>query len=259
MVYNGNMENIERPNAPIPTSAPLMTKHFFWMLVAAAVLAVACILAGMLGCLSVGGWHRAKAEVVMVDEYTYTVTFDTPAGQVTATKHSNVVQRDVKDGSTLHFRYKEDDPQVVVPYTDMAVLAICLAVAAVASAWVGLSMWREERKHYKKWARVQQEGTPVEAKVINVYNDYLGLTRRARQHYSRLDCAYINQSGVKQEESGRNDLWLFTSERFATPDSKFEGTVTVYVIPDNPDDYYVDLQSLQVDRVLDENKTADEI
>lgn len=240
------------PIAPIPAPAPLWRRACFWQLTAGVVFLVAAVLVSVLLTAPIGGWRRAQAKVEMIDQYAYSLTFPVENGTHVYVKRSNVPIRDVRDGQTLYFRYRADDPDVVVPYTDAIVLGALLGVAGLLLVAVASSIWHEERKTRARWARVRRDGVPVQATVLNVYNDYTGLTKAARRRYSRLDCAYYPTSpAAQQRESGQASVWLFTSERFYRPVSKFEGNVTVYVVPSAPDDYFVDLTSLTVLEVHD--------
>jgi len=242
------MEETASPRLTLPDPAKWWARGYIWQLIIAGALLIACVLVLVLMTGNVGGWRRAKATVVMPDQYTYYITYDTSMGAYTHVEKRNVPIRDIKDGQTLYFRYRTDSPSTVVPYTDAMVLGILLGVAGLILTAISASMWREDNKRRARWDRVRREGVPVRARVLSVFNDYLGLTARARKRFSRLDCVYYPEAdSASQQESGEADVWLFTSERFLTPEYQFGGNVTVYVIPSAPDDYYVDLTTLEVE------------
>ena len=152
-------------------------------------------------------------------------------------------------------------PSGKVPLSDAVILGVCLLLAALMLTAISLFMWREDRNKCARWAQVKAEGIPVKAQILSVYPDYSAFTRRGRGRMSRLDCTYYPDGAtVTQRASGQAAIWLFTSERFLTPQHQFEGYVTVYVIPSAPDSYYVDLNSLEVTEVHDAPpKTSDDI
>lgn len=153
-------------------------------------------------------------------------------------------------------RYRLDDPSVVQAYGHNAWLGACLLAAGVivaALAGMGLA---DSRKRAKRLRAVAERGVAVEAQVVNVYNDLTGLSKRRRNAFCRLDCYYTPTPDRAVEGDG--GVWIFTSERFANPHHRFTGTVTVYVTPDDPDNYYVDLQSLSV-RNVQEDASPDAI
>ena len=152
-------------------------------------------------------------------------------------------------------------PREGISITESIILGVCLLVASLFLAVISLFMCREDRRKRARWARVQSGGVPVKAQILSVYADYSAFTRRARARLSRLDCTYSpTDPTCVQQASGQAAIWLFTSERFLTPQHKFEGYVTVYVVPSSPDDYYVDLNSLEVTEVQDAPlSTSDDI
>ncbi len=241
---------MQTKSAPIPAERPVYTKPYFWQLALSTLLAALCAVVFVLGVGEIGDLKRAKATVHLVDAYTYELRFDTATGEAVVRKTSRVPVRDFKEGQTLPVRYHATDPTQVEPYVDMIVLGACLAVAAVVLGFIGVFATREDCKRRKRWQDVLAEGVPVAATVISIYPDYVGLTKRARRRYSRLDCAYT----PARAEAAEGSVWLFTSERFLTPEAKFEGNVTVYVVPNRPENYYVDLDSLVIDRVVEAQK-----
>jgi hypothetical protein len=247
------MSTQEAPFAAIiPERKPWWTRIYIWQLAGAAMMAIACVLVLILLVGNVGGWRRAKAPVKMIDANTYTITFDTDSGSYTHTVSRANAIRDLKDGQTFYFRYRTADPTIIESYTESMILGICLGVASLILAALAISMWRDDERHAAGLERVKALGTPVRAEVLSIFPDYMGLTRKSRNRYCRLDCAYCPETeGATQQESGQSRIWLFTSDRFAAPEHKFKGHVTVYVIPNAPDDYYVDLTSLEVEEVLD--------
>ena len=135
---------------------------------------------------------------------------------------------------------------------DAIILGVCLLVSALILGTISISLWREDSRKRKRLAHVAECGVPIKAQILSVYQDYAGFTPRARARFGRLDCVYYPKAQeVAQTESGQSAIWLFTSERFLRPAHKFEGYVTVYVVPSAPDDYYVDLNSLEVTTVQD--------
>lgn len=235
----------------LPPDKPWYLQPYTWQLAVAILATVACVVIMVLGLADVNGWHRAKGKVHLTENEVQ-VSFRTVDGQLVENARLNEPNTGWKEGQIIRIRYRIEGDVVAQTYSGTIVLGVCLAVAGLVIAALGISQLKDEQKRKKRMQHVQEAGRPVEAMVLSVFPDYMGLRKRDRTRYSRLDCAHYPTVKHPQQESGQDAMWIFTSERFLTPSNKFKGKVTVWVVEDNHDDYYVDLTTLQVEEVDDD-------
>ena len=241
LVYDRDMSEHTTNSIALPEE-PWWRRNYIWLAAAAVLLAVLCVLVFLAGVADLGGHVRTQATV---SENLETVQYPLRDGTLQVSESTPVrTRQNLHAGQIIPVRYREDDPATYQPYSEAMILGICLAAAALVAAALAASIGRDDRRKRQRYLRVAADGVPVVADVLNVYPDYTGFTRRSRQMYSRLDCAYLPDAPLMQTESGREDLWLFTSDRFPTPAGDIKGHVTVYVRTDAPDEYYVDLTTL---------------
>lgn len=226
-----------------------------WMYIAAALLALGGILTFVLGVASVAGWQQATATVHLVINSDYiSVSFVTLDGQEVETQLHDF-DTSLADGKTTGIRYRIDDPTKVQLYGTDITLGVCLFVAALMTAILATTYWRDDRKRYKCLASVAQKGQPVQCDVLNVFHDAAAIIGRNKKNRYRLECAYYPETPEAEEKK----IWVFLSDSFLNTKGKFAGHVTTYVNFDNPDEYYVDLSTLTIEESKDASQNEDAI
>lgn len=236
---------MEKPNFDKWIHRPLFARSYLWQALACFALLVCGIVVLVLLTGNVNGWHRAVA-TVSGTENGLVVTYNTAEGTIVDAPLL-YGDRNWQEGRSVWVRYRVDDPNTVQSYRHYIWMGVCLLAAGIIVGLLALLGFGEDRKRTARLQAVAERGQPVEAQVVSVYNDMVGLTRRSRQAYCRLDCYYTPTA--EQAIEGDGGVWIFTSERFANPHQRFTGTVTVYVTLDDPNNYYVDLTTLRVETV----------
>ena len=223
-------------------------RKYVWMYLATCALVVAAVLVLVLGVGNVGGWQRAKGVLHIADNVT--VTYTTAEGdEVTAVLHENSISW--ADGTAVKIRYKTADPQTVQSYSTDITLSICLLVAGVMTAILATSFCNDDRKRKKRLTAAAQNGQPVLCDIAGVFPDLTAMGPKKKQMY-RLECTYVHEKGEGEE----SEIWVFLSDRFVNLRGNFGGKITTYVDPVNPDNYWVDLDTLQLVEVDSTNPDA---
>lgn len=217
-------------------------RKYVWMYLAACLMVVAAALVLILGVGNVGGWQRAKG-TLHIDGSNISVTYTTLEGnEVTATMHENSISW--ADGGSIKIRYNTADPQKVQSYSNDITLTICLVVAAAMLVILATSFLGDNRKRYRRLLAASEKGQPYLCTVASVFQDLTAVGPKKKQMY-RLECTYVHEGA----EGEQQQIWVFMSDRFVNLRGNFGGTVTTYVDPDNPDNYWVDLDTLQIEEV----------
>ena len=231
---------------------PLLVKKSFWLLVLGSLLVACAVVVLVVGVAEYGTWMRTSGRLTITDEGAF-VTYEHPALPLPQTVKLPSSNSTWKDGDDLPIRFKFDNPTVVEAYSSSIVLGVILAITGALCTLTGAWLTNEEKKDKRRRESVKSNGIEVEAEIINIFPDY-ALTKRGREKRCRLDCVYFPNGEKPEEESGRPDMWLFTSAPFANPGGKIRGTVPVYVMPDEPDCYYVDLERLHIEEIVQEEE-----
>lgn len=230
-----------------------------WLYVATAVALIAAVLVMVLGIADVNGWHKAKG-VLHIDQENkvITVTYTTAEGvEETATLHENNISW--TDGSTVKIRYKTNDHSKVQSYSTDTTMGICLFVGAAMLAVLATNFLRDDRKRLQTLRAIAEKGTPVECEVVSVFHDVTAMGPKKKQTY-RLECAFTPSDAGENAEGEKAPILVFMSEPFLNPSrAAFKGKVTTYVDLNNPDDYYVDVDSLQIEETKDDAPNGDAI
>ncbi len=214
-------------------------------LIGFAVAVAAMVIIFVLGVGNVLGWHRAEATILSKDNNNLTVEYVALDG-TTYTNVPMVYSFGGKVGSHILIRYKEDDPTHVDTVAVNIVMGAAVALAAVMLLALGLFFWKTETKEQRNKEAALAQGHPVECKILSTIPE--PTIRPGRQSaYVRLDCVPLDLENADPE-----NIVIYTSERFVNPKRALAGKVTVIVNDEDPNKYYVDLDTLVLEDAQEE-------
>ena len=229
-----------------------MKKHYTYprYLIGCAIAVAATVIALVLGVGNVLGWQRTEATVLGKENATVTIEYVDLEG----TTHTNVPMGSSfagKPGSTMLIRYKTSQPEQVEALGINIILGCAVGMAAIMLGALAVIFLRMETKEQKGKEAALANGHPVECRILSVQSEPT-LRYGKESHYVRLDCVPVDLEGADPE-----DIVIYTSERFVNPHREVQGTVTVLVANDDPQKYYVDLDTIKLDEAPAEEPQED--
>lgn len=246
----------------IAPKTPLMRRLYLWAFLGAFLFLALSVTCAMLYIAPIGGWQQADAVLHVDEKGKLSVDYQTATGEAITGAPLNDYVSGAKEGMSVRIRYEVANPSHVEPYQMALLLVVVFGLSCVLMCVFAVHSLQEERKQQRAYARLAKDGVAIDAHIVTIYPDF-ALSRRGRRERCRMDCVYYPSADDVQVEClpiehkplpEGQQMWLFSSQPFANPHAQIEGTVRVFVLPDDPSCYYVDTGAMQVISVQKEEE-----
>ncbi len=206
------------------------------MLILGVLAIVVCVIVLVLGVGNVMGQIRTTATIDSLDGNHITITYTDMDGNVYEHVPYTASGLWKKVGDKILIRYSVASPTTVHDVASFICLGVFTALISVLSIPFGAGMLKAGTAYQKRCQAALDSANTVTATICGVHP--CGRYRVGKPSgWVTLDCMYIDDRKEKQ-------FAVFTSDRFANPGHDLTGTVTVYVDPNDNNNYYVDLSTI---------------
>lgn len=151
---------------------------------------------------------------------------------------ANEYDANYKVGDEIEIFYKKDEPNVII-LKDTNQGYLVPFVAAICSIIVGLSFSVQKGNNVKKNLQIKQNGKRIEAEIIKVMKNSRTKVNGVNPYY--VVCKWTNKKNGHEYLFNSDDVWYNPNEQLVKAGIT---KVPVYVNPQNPQEYYVDLEEV---------------